>query len=90
MVFWSIWWVWLSAALILGIVEILMPGFVFLGFAIGASIVSLILLLVGPVMSLPVMIFVFAGLSLASWLVLRKVFELPQGQVKTFEHDINE
>ena len=44
MMFWTIWWVWLCAALVLGILEVLVPGFVFLGFAIGALAVSLLLL----------------------------------------------
>lgn len=90
MIFWSIWWIWLSAALLLGIVEILLPGFVFLGFAIGALIVSLLLLAVGAVFTLPVLVLIFAAFSLVAWLVLRKVFALPRGQVKTFNHDIND
>ncbi|MHA6261587.1 NfeD family protein [Arenibacterium sp. CAU 1754] len=90
MIFWSIWWIWLSAALLLGIVEILLPGFVFLGFAIGALIVSLLLYAVGAVFTLPVLVLIFAALSLVAWLVLRKMFALPRGQVKTFNHDINE
>lgn len=27
---WSVWWIWVVAGLLLGIVEILVPGFVFL------------------------------------------------------------
>lgn len=88
--FWSIWWVWLSGALALGILEVLLPGFVFLGFAIGAVAVALILLVTGPAFSLPVLLFIFTALSLVSWLVMRKVFALPRGQVKTFDSDIND
>ena len=33
---WTIWWAWLCVAILLGIVEVLVPGFIFLGFAIGA------------------------------------------------------
>ncbi len=86
----SIWWVWLAAALILGILEMVLPGFIFLGFAIGAALVGLALL--GPLTLLsPAAIFlIFALLSLAAWLVLKKLFALPKGQVKTFEHDIND
>ncbi|MFT4961400.1 MAG: hypothetical protein ACI92Z_002490, partial [Paracoccaceae bacterium] len=73
---WSIWWVWLSGALALGILEVLLPGFVFLGFAIGAVAVALILLITGPASSLPVLLLIFAALSLASWLVMRKMFAL--------------
>ena len=85
---WSLWWVWGVIALGLAIIEILLPGFVFLGFAIGAAAVAVILLT--PLsLTLPVLLLVFAVLSLAAWLILRRVFALPKGQVKTFDTDIN-
>ena len=86
----TIWWVWLAAALVLGILEVLVPGFVFLGFAIAAAILGLMLL--GPVayLSPAMLILIFAGLSLVAWLLLRHFFALPTGQVKTFDHDIND
>lgn len=87
---WSIWWVWLSGALVLGILEVLLPGFVFLGFAIGAVAMAMILLLAGPTFGLPVLVLIFAALSLVSWLVMRKMFALPKGQVKRFDRDIND
>lgn len=86
----TVWWVWLAAALLLAILEVLAPGFIFLGFAIGAAVVGLALL--GPIqlLSVPMILLAFAALSLVAWLVLRKVFALPKGQVKTFNHDIND
>ena len=39
---------------------------------------------------LPLLLLIFAVLSLVAWLGLRRVFALPHGQVKTFDHDINE
>ena len=87
---WSIWWLWAAAALLLAIIEVLAPGFVFLGFAIGAAAVSLILLNTGLYIDLPMLLLIFAALSLVSWLVLRRIFARPQGQVKTFDHDIND
>jgi membrane protein implicated in regulation of membrane protease activity len=84
------WWVWLAGALVLGILEMLAPGFVFLGFAIGAALVGLALL--GPLslLSPAPLLLIFALLSLAAWLLLRKFFSLPKGNRKTFDHDINE
>lgn len=84
------WWVWLALALVLAILEVLAPGFIFLGFAIGAAIVGIALL--GPLqlLSVPMLLLIFAALSLAAWLVLRRWFALPKGQVKTFTHDIND
>mgnify|MGYP001627842163 CR=1 FL=1 len=87
---WTLWWAWGAAALLLAIVEVLVPGFVFLGFAIGAAAVALILLTSGMTPGLPLLLLIFAALSLAAWLLLRKVFALPKGQVKTFDHDIND
>ncbi|CUI02022.1 MULTISPECIES: NfeD family protein [Leisingera] len=88
--FWTLWWVWAAAALVLGILEILAPGFVFLGFAIGAAAVALLLLVSGGSWGLPLLLLIFAGLSLAAWLLLKRLFALPKGQVKTFDHDIND
>lgn len=86
---WSVWWVWLGGALVLGILEMLIPGFVLLGFSIGALGIAL-LLLIGTGLSLPLLLFIFAALSLVAWLVLRRVFMLPRGQVKRFTTDIND
>lgn len=90
MEFWTYWWVWFGLALILGILEVLLPGFVFLGFAIGAFAVSMLLLNTGMSLGLPVLLLIFAALSLVAWLVMRHFFALPKGQVKRFDHDINE
>ena len=86
----SIWWVWMAAALALGILEVLAPGFIFLGFAIGAALVSLIVAFSLMTISWQVMLVLWAGLSLAVWLVMRRAFSLPKGNVKHFDHDIND
>ncbi|MGD9865212.1 MAG: hypothetical protein AB7S99_18570 [Pseudodonghicola sp.] len=90
MLVWTIWWVWMAAALGLAILEVLVPGFVFLGFALGALGVGLLLLLVDMVFALAPLLLIFALLSLAAWLVLRRVFSLPKGQVKIIDRDIND
>ena len=89
MTFWSLWWVWLSAALALATLEILAPGFIFLGFAIGAVIVSLALL-VGLKIGLPALLAVFAILSLAAWALLRRFFRAPGGGARMIDRDIND
>ncbi|WP_170595078.1 NfeD family protein [Ruegeria arenilitoris] len=88
--FWLTWWVWLAAALALGILEVALPGFIFLGFAIGAAITGILLVIPGLAPNLPVLFLIFATLSLIAWLVLRRMFALPHGQVRTFDHDIND
>ena len=57
--------------------------------------VALILLVGGPLAvwlggSLPVLLLVFAVVSLVSWLALRRWVGVYRGQVKTFDHDIND
>ena len=88
--FWLTWWIWMAGALVLAILEVVLPGFIFLGFAIGAGITGVLLLVPGLTPSLPVLLLIFAILSLVAWLVLRRMFALPHGQVKTFNHDIND
>ncbi len=92
---WSDYWVWFAGALILGILEIIAPGYILLGFALSAGVIGTILAIGGaPAMwlagSLPITLVVFAAVALALWLILRKVFALKTGQVKTFDHDIND
>lgn len=86
---WAQWWVWGVAAVALAVGEVLLPSYVLLGFGIGAGLVAL-LLLVGIPMSLPVVAMVFAVASLIAWLGLRRWLGVFHGQVKTFDHDIND
>ena len=87
------WWAWAIVALTFAFFEIILPAFVFLGMAIGAASVSLFMLLGGAEFlggSVAATLVVFAVASLISTLILRKVFELPKGQVKNFDSDIND
>lgn len=86
---WALWWVWMAAALGLAIVELLLPGFIFLGFAIGAALVGLMLITLAPGFGLPMLLVIFAALSLIAWVALRRLFRLPEGQVRRFRDDIN-
>ena len=89
---WSLWWVWMVGALALAILEVLAPAQIFLGFAAGAAGVGLALLVGVPGLagSLPALLLTFAVLSLVAWLVLRPLLGIRKGQVKHFDHDINE
>ena len=83
------WWIWVAAGIGLGILEVLIPGFIFLGFAIGAVVVGGLLAL-GVALGMPTLALIFAVVSVIAWLVLRRVVGLRQGQVKRVHHDINE
>ena len=92
---WNEWWVWAVAGLVLAILEVVVPGWIFLGFALGAGATALLLAAGGPLGapmagSIAILLVVFAVLSLVAWIVLRKLFGLRGGSVKTFDHDINE
>jgi membrane protein implicated in regulation of membrane protease activity len=85
------WWAWAILALALACLEITLPAFVFLGMAIGAGCVALVMALGGAgVIGAPLSVLMFAVISLTATLVLRKIFSLPKGQVKTFDGDIND
>jgi len=86
---WSEWWFW-SAALALATLEVIVPGYIFLGFAAGALFLGAGILAGITGMSLPVMLVVFAVLSLIAYLVMRKIFGLRTGSVKVWDRDIND
>ena len=83
------WWVWMSASLLLATLEVLVPGYVFLGFALGALGVGLLMTVVS-LGGIATMLLIFAMLSLAAYLGLRRVFGLKTGSVKVWDRDINE
>ncbi|WP_322891256.1 MULTISPECIES: hypothetical protein [unclassified Yoonia] len=90
MLLWTEWWVWMSGALILATLEVLIPGYIFLGFAIGAGLMGLLILFGVNAAGLALTLAVFAVLSLLSYLGMRRFFSLRKGQVKVWETDIND
>lgn len=92
---WAAWWIWGAAAVVLAIGEVLLPSFVLLGFALGAAVVAALLLFGGPLSvwlaaSFPLLLLIFAVVSLLCWLALRRWVGVYRGQVKQFDHDIND
>ena len=85
----TVWWVWMSAALALATLEVIVPGYIFLGFAIGAAALGLLLLAV-QITSLPIILVIFALLSLVAYLALRRAFGLPGAAPKVWDRDIND
>jgi inner membrane protein len=83
------WWAWVILGFALGVLEVLVPGFIFLGFAIGA-VVTGILVGFGVPAGLPALILIFAVVSVVAWLVLRRVVGVRDGQVKVWDQDIND
>ena len=86
---WEIWWAWVAAGLVLAILELFMPGFIFVGFAVGAVAVGL-LVAFGVVLPLGWLLVIFAVISVLAWVGFRAALGTREGQTKTFDRDINE
>lgn len=87
---WATWWVWIVAGFALGVLEVIVPGYIFVGFAIGAVIVGAGLGLSVLGGNLAVLLLVFAIVSLLAWLLLRRLLGVRAGQVKLWDRDIND
>ncbi|MDZ4135852.1 MAG: hypothetical protein U1D06_09720 [Paracoccaceae bacterium] len=86
----AIWWVWVAGGIALGALEVLLPGFIFLGFAVGAVITG-VLVGVGVLGgNLAMSLLVFAVASLVAWLLMRRLLGVRKGQVKIWDRDIND
>ncbi|WP_298911765.1 hypothetical protein [uncultured Roseobacter sp.] len=85
----ELWWVWMAAALALAVIEVLVPGFIFLGFAIGALIMVAVVL-ASPGFSAPALLAIFAGLSLLAWIGLRMAFKKQSTAARIVHDDIND
>ena len=83
------WWFWVAFGLVLVILETVLPGFVLLGFVIGAVVVGLLISL-GLSITLHKLVLLFATVSLITWASLRALFRPKKANVKTFENDIND
>ncbi len=86
----GIWWAWVVAGFALGVLEVLLPSYIFLGFALGAVATGVLvgLGLLGG--TLPATLLVFAITSLAAWLVTRKLLGKQAGKAKVWDRDIND
>ncbi len=83
------WWIWMAAAVVLLVLEVLSPAYVFLGFAIGAGVVG-VLLLLGLTTGWPMLLLICAVVAAAAWALLRRFMGVRKGQTKIWTRDINE
>lgn len=88
---WNVWWAWIAGGFLIGALEVVLPGYIFLGFAIGAILTGIllglgVLGLAGP----STLLLVFALASLAAWAALRFGLGMHKGQVKIWHRDIND
>lgn len=87
---WTIWWVWVVAGVVLAVLEIMVPGFVFLGFAIGAGLTGALVGFGLAPANVAALALVFAVLSLIAWVILRRSVGVFRHQVKIWHKDIND
>ncbi|MFK7834815.1 MAG: NfeD family protein [Sulfitobacter sp.] len=85
----SMWWVWICISLALGVVELLAPGFIFLGFAVGALVMAAVVA-VFSIGNVPALLALFAILSLIAWIALRAAFRKQSSGARIVTRDINE
>lgn len=85
----TLWWVWICAGLVFGVIELLAPGFIFLGFAIGALAMA-VFVFVLPATNVPALLAMFAILSLIAWIGLRLIFRRQSSGTRIVKRDINE
>lgn len=85
----SVWWVWLCAALALALIELIVPAFIFLGFALGALVMAVIVAVFAPT-NIAAMLAVFGALSLVAWIGLKLVFRRQSSGARVVTHDIND
>jgi len=92
---WDVWWVWIVAGLALAMLELAIPGYVFLGVAAGAVLLGIVLWAdLWPAGwidgALPGHLLFVAVVSLACWVCLRRALGVRKGQAKVWDRDINE
>lgn len=86
----GVWWVWMVVGLGLAILEVLLPVYIFAGFAVAAVATGGLIWLGLLGDSLSVALLVFALLSLGGWAALRRVFGHNRGEVTRWDRDIND
>lgn len=84
------WWAWIVLGFALGVLEVLAPGYIFLGFAIGAILTGTLVGFGLAPLGLPAVILIFAVASVIAWLALRRFVGVRKGQVKIWDRDIND
>lgn len=90
MIDWQNGWLWIIAGLVLALLELLLPGYLFLGTAAAVGIMGVALLLGVWTGGFPAALVVTALLSGAVMLALRRALGVQRGQVRIWDRDIND
>lgn len=87
---WTTWWIWALVGVGLAIIEVLVPSYIALGFAIGAGAVALGLLAGILPFGIGGLLILFGVLSGVAWWGLRRVFGPVGETAQTFDTDVND
>ncbi|MFV0301063.1 MAG: hypothetical protein ACK5IP_09335 [Paracoccus sp. (in: a-proteobacteria)] len=87
---WQNGWLWLIAALVLALLELLAPAWLFLGIAAAVALMGLALLAGLWSGGLPMALVVTAALSGVIWVLLRRLVGVHKDQVRIWDRDIND
>ncbi|MFT4014965.1 MAG: hypothetical protein QM682_16565 [Paracoccus sp. (in: a-proteobacteria)] len=83
-------WLWIVAALVLAALEMVLPGWLFLGTALACGAMGLLLLAGIWSAGLPLTLVVAALFSALAWALLRRIFGASRGDVRIWTRDIND
>lgn len=83
-------WLWIAAALILAALELIVPGWVFLGLAASVGVMGILLLGGIWTAGLPATLVVTAALSGLAWLAFRRLWPGSRGERRIWDRDIND
>lgn len=86
---------WLAFGIVLGILELLLPGYVLLGFGIGAAAVAGVLFVVGPepfagFAGIAYLAVAWAVASYLAWLGVRRLPSARANNTRLVEQDVND
>lgn len=84
-------WMWLVAALVIAAIELLLPGWIFMGLAGAVGIMAVLLISGVWTATLPITLVVTAVLSAVIWFALRRFVGVRgAGEKKIWTRDIND
>lgn len=90
MIGWENGWLWILAALLLALVELILPGYVFMGMAGAVAVMGLLLLAGIWTGGLPMALVLTALLSGVIWLVLSRLRGVDRSATRIWRDDIND
>lgn len=83
-------WLWLIAAFVLAGIELLVPGWAFMGLAAAVGLMAVLMLAGLWPAGLAVTLLATALLSGAAWLAFRRIWPRSRGQRRLWDRDIND